>query len=209
MEKINKSAQGHLEIILSFTLFIGALIFLFLIINPFAEVREVSIINKFQEKIINEMSLEIGKLGVIVDSIDACYEFNSTDYPENYAEALEDSRKYNIYFGEIFTNTSLKKGCSPLNYSLGIYSSEKIIVYEKVEDLVTDYNTDYEGLKTSLGIANDFAFSFRNIINRDVTALNVTRQAPAGVDVEAKELPVRVIDSNANIQELILQIRAW
>ena len=205
----NKQGQGHVEIMLSFVLFVGALIFLFLFINPFAKTDEVSIINEIQKTIINEISLDIGKLSIITNDTFSCYEFRDIEYPGNYKEVSEADRKYNIYFGEIFDNSALKKSCLPQNYTLGNFFSEKMIVYEKVQNLVIDYNTDYEELKKSLGISEDFIFSFKTLVNNEISELSVSKQIPTGVDVEAKEFPVRVINSNAEIQELILNIRAW
>ena len=79
----------------------------------------------------------------------------------------------------------------------------------KIQDLVINYNTDYEALKNSLGITSDFVFSFTSLVGIENPALTVLKQPPVGVNIEAKEFPVRVIDNDANIQELILNIRAW
>ena len=38
---------------------------------------------------------------------------------------------------------------------------------------------------------------------------NINRQPPAGVDVEAKDIPIRVLKNNGTFEELILNIRAW
>ena len=209
-----KSAQGHLEVILSFTLFISALIFLFIFINPFAETEKISIIENIQDKLINNMSLEIGKLSIVLaddsDEIN-CYNFNPDNYAGNYKEVYENNRKYTIYFGEIFDNIANNKdpSCSSEQYTLGLYSKEKIIIYERIQDLVESYNSDYEALKTRLNIANDFSFSFKNIINEEISELSVSKDVFVGADVEAKEFPVRVINSNGKIQELKLNIKAW
>jgi len=205
----NNGAQGHVEIIMSFMLFVGALIFLFIFINPFAETDEVSIIKNVQDKIINNISLDVEKLSIITKDNDDCYNFNSDNYLGNYIEIKEVERKYTIYFGEVFKNSTSKKDCDPLNYILGIYSSEKMIVYEEIVNLVANYNSNYEGLKDSLKTTQDFSFSFKNKLNQEITELSVLKQPPVGINVEAKEFPVRVINSSADIQELILNIRAW
>ena len=207
----NKKAQGHVEMILSFVLFVGALVVLFLFINPFAETKEISVIEGIQEKIINEISLDIGKLGIIIHTDGTCYNFTAGDYVGDYKEIDEGNRKYNIYFNNIFSNSAPNKNdaCAPLNYTLGIYSSERIIVYENIESFVASYNSDYRGLKDSLGIISDFTFGFSNLVHEEIQELSVSKEAPVGVDVEAKEFPVRVINNNAEIQELILNIKAW
>lgn len=209
----SKLSQGHVEIILSFALFVGALIFLFLIINPFAEIKEVSIMGNIKKNIIDEVSLEIGKLSIITNQVGSCYNFNRGDYPGNYQEFDEGDRKYNIYFGEIFSDYAPIKegGCSANNYSLGIYSKEKIIVYSKIQDFVSIYNsdTDYENLKLSWGIVNDFSFKFKDFENKVISELSVSRNIPEGLNVNAVEFPVRVINDQGKILELILNIRGW
>ena len=205
----SKLSQGHIEMILSFVLFLGALIVLFIFVNPFAKTEEVSIIGGIQSKIISEVSLEIGKISAIPNIGSSCYDFTENEYPGNYMEKQVDSRKYDIYFGEIFNNFTPNRGCGVDQYSIGTYSSEKMIAYNKIEELVLNYNADYEGLKRNLGITSDFSFSFTNLLGEEQALLSVSKDVPAGVNVEAKEYPVRIIDSGANIQELILNIRAW
>lgn len=209
--KKSKLAQGHIEIILSFVLFIGALAFLFIFINPFAQTSEDSVIENIQNKIINNVSLEIGKLSVVLTNPEDCYNFIPADYPGNYQEAYVSPRKYTIYFGEIFNNVTTKKNpsCTTNQYTLGIYSKEDMIVYERIIGLVSSYNSDYEELKTNLGITGDFVFSFKNLVNAEITQLSVLKNIPVGVDVEANEFPVRVINGSGDIQELRLNIRAW
>ena len=207
----NKKGQGHVEMILSFLIFIGALIFLFIFINPFAKTEEISIIKGIQEKIIQEISLEIGKLNIILSSPNSCYDFTPSDYFGNYKEKLETDRKYNIYFGEIFNNSTTIKdnSCLSGNYTLGTFSKEKMIIKNKTENLVIQYNQDYVTLKNNLGITSDFVFSFKNLFGIEMAELTVSKNIPVGVNVEAKEFPIRMIDENADIQELILNIRAW
>jgi len=209
-KEMNKNGQGHLEIILSFVLFIGALIFVFMFINPFAKTEEISVIGDIQEKIINNISLDVGKLSVIVGVENGCYNFNPDNYIGNYQEVNEGNIKYSIYFGEIFENVTQKKDSECLtDYTLGLYSKEEFIIYEKIKELATNYNSDYEGLKTSLGIANDFSFSFKNIVNEEISELSVSKETPIGVNIEAKEFPIRVINSTGDVNELILNLRAW
>ena len=207
--KKNKKGQGHVEIILSFVIFIGAIILLFIFINPFARTKITSATGEVQEKIIEKISLDVGKLSIITNSTESCYEFNESNYNGNYVEISEIERKYDIYFGKIFENKTTKKGCAPLNYSLGIYSIKKMIVYDEIIKLVTEYNEDYDALKTSLGIKNEFSFLFKNIKDNEISELSVSKNIPAGVNVISNEVPVRVINKNGEILELVLNIREW
>ena len=214
MKKTNKKAQSHVEIILSFVIFIGFLLFVFMFMNPFAKTKPVYIMDNIQIAVINEISDEVGKLSIILNETGDCYDFNETDYDGNYHEVQDPDniRKYDIYFNDMFsTNAPTKKvGCEQANYTLGTYSKENMIVWQKIIDLKDNYNSDYDNLKLSLGITNDFSFSLKDFAGTEIPELTpALKKIPLGIDVEAREIPIRVINSNGNILELILNIKAW
>lgn len=218
---VARKAQGHIEIILSFVIFVGFLIFMLFFLNPLSKTREkVSVINDLQEIVLNKVQSDVGKLSVITSVPDPlppgnpglCYNFNENNYlATDYIESVEvPSRKYIVYFCENFKSiiSPNKNPICPLtNYHLGIYSEEKMIVKEKIGELITDYNTDYESLKVSLKTTDDFSFSFKEIGGSG--ELSVSKEVPASIEVESRDFPVRVIDENAVIKDYIFNIRAW
>ncbi len=208
--KKQKRAQSHVEVMVSFVIFIGFLLFIFIFLNPFARTGEPNyIIDNIQKAIINNITDEVGKLSIILNESGTCYKFNETDYEGDYLETYE-GRKYAIYFSDMFDNTETIKenNCNPSNYTLGVYSTEKIVIYEKILYLKSSYN-NYEDLKKSLGITTDFLFKTKNLIGEEVPELSVARNVPRGIDVESREIPIRVINNSGQIQELILNIRVW
>jgi len=160
-----KKSQGHVEIILSFALFLGVILILFLFINPFSKTKEtISIIDNIKKIIINNMSSEIGKLSIIVNETGDCYDFDNSKYTGNYREIQGDNRKFDIYFSNIFNDYAPNRipgGCPLDKYRLGAYSKEKILIYEEIERFKDDYETRYENFKKELGITSDFAFDLR------------------------------------------------
>lgn len=205
---INKKAQGHVEVMLSFVIFIGFLIFTFVFLNPFARTKEPSyIMDNAQKAIIGYISDDVGKLSIITNGT-SCYQFAAEDYNTNYKEVDERNGKYIIYFNKIFDNSSTKKDGCPLNYTLGVYSKEKMIIYNKILTLKNNYS-DYDNLKISLGITDDFLFTVRDLVGNPITELSVSRNIPQGIDVESRDIPIRVINSAGQIQEFILNIRVW
>ncbi|MDP3027635.1 MAG: hypothetical protein Q8N63_08065 [Nanoarchaeota archaeon] len=206
-----KRAQGHVEVMLSFVIFIGFLLFTFIFLNPFARTEEPNyVMDNIQKAIINNITDEVGKLSIILNESGTCYKFNETDYEGDYLEANE-GRKYVIYFSNMFDNTETIKenNCNPSNYTLGLYSKEEMIIYNKILDLKNGYEGDYDNLKESLGITNDFLFKTKNLIGEEVPELSVNKNVPGGIDVESREIPIRVINNSGQIKELILNIRAW
>ena len=106
-EKMNNRAQGHIEIILSFLIFIGFLLFMFIFLNPFAKVETKDIIDNIKDSIINEISSEVGKLSIIVETTNHCYDNSKVlVYGSKYLEVNED-RKYTIYFNDILVMVEL------------------------------------------------------------------------------------------------------
>ena len=204
----SKRSQGHIEIMLSFTIFVGFLLFIFIFLNPFAKTQSSQVINNVQESIINEISGEIGKLSIIVNKTSDCYD-NSNIYGNNFIGISDTPRKYTIYYNDVF-GPGGAPGCSAQlgrNYSIGTYSKEKIVIYEKIQKLKSNYTKNYEGLKDSLGILNEFTFELKRIDGG--VEIGVNKNIPVGVEVESANIPMRVINSKGKISEYILNIRTW
>jgi len=211
--KINKRAQGHVEMILSFLIFISAVIFIFTFLNPLSQPKEkISSMNEIKTTIIGNLSSDIGQLSIITNETEDCYNFVPSDYSNNnYFEIENAPRKYIIFFSEIFQeNYASKKDdlCSSVYYTIGSYSEDKIIVYEKVIEMKDRYLA-YDSLKKSLRIKDDFSFNFMDFDRKEIPEMSVSKDIPAGIVRDSYDLPVRVINSSANIQELILNIRVW
>lgn len=211
---MNKNAQGHVEMIISFLLFVGVIILLFIFLNPISQPESDTLtIDNVKETLIKNMSSDIGKLSIITNEtgINECYNFNSVDYPEKYIEVAEAPRKYTILFSDTFSSSNAPRKyqlCNSGGYILGSYSEEKIIVYDRVISIRDSYNSGYSLLKKSLGISNDFSFSFRNFNGSEISNLSVSKNFPSG-ERKSEDIPVRIINSSGNIQELILNIMAW
>lgn len=209
-----KKAQGHVEIIISFVLFVGVLIFVFLFLNPFTKTQaEIPIRENVQKNIINNITSDLGKLTIFLNETGSgCYNFDETRYlNENYKEIPETESKYIIYFSDAFPKKDSRKDPSCLieNYKLSSYSVDKIISFEKIKILVQKYNTDYISLKTSLGISYEFSFNIKDLAGTQIAEASVSKEIPEGLEVGSREFPIRTINSDGLIKEYILNIRAW
>ncbi|MEK6830803.1 MAG: hypothetical protein AABX77_02140 [Nanoarchaeota archaeon] len=226
IRKKSTLAQGHIEIILSMTLFVGFLIFLFIFLNPAFKTKEELPIKNVQDKLIENMSSQIGKLSVITAVDNGCYNLDDVNdnYGTNFIEIHdeENTRRYTIYYGDFF-DSSLIGTITCLNnpgsqgtqttpnsqdFSLGAYTEESIVVYEKIQVLKSEYENDYSRLKESLNV-RDFAFSIKKLDMEIINELSVEKDIPIGVDVASKDIPIRVINSRGYINEYILNLRVW
>jgi len=212
---VKKTAQAHVEIILATTLFMGFLVFVFILFNSSFRTNSEIQTRNIEEAVLESISSDIGKLSVIVNTTNDCYDLTKVneEYGDNFIEIhdINNPRRYTIYYGDFFDESQIEEiSCSKdknRNFSLGVYSEESIIVNKKIEELKISYR-EYSLLKQSLGI-EDFAFQFKNLDGEIIHDLSVEPKIPKNVDVISKDYPVRVMDNQGKIQELIFNIRAW
>ena len=208
---LGKKAQGHVEMILSAVIFIGFILFILVFLNPFTRTKDTSfIMDNMEREILNNITASVGKLSVIVNTTSDCYDSSKINsYGTNYIE-IQDSvnlRKYTIYYHDSFSG--ILSCTSGENYTLGTYSNEEIVVEENIINLRSEYENNYDNLKTNLGITNEFLFKTRDLLGDEISELSVDRNIPVGVNVESRDVPIRTINNNKEIKELILNIRAW
>ena len=116
-----------------------------------------------------------------------------------------------IYCSEEFEilNEKSVAGCKLLetNYQIKLLKSSKYISKTKVADLKDDYLNKYENLKEELNVpeASDFGFGF---IYNNGTVIE-TENKNVSRSVYAEEVPVRYIDSEANILSGYMKIKIW
>jgi len=209
----SKLSQGHVEMIISMILFVGFIILIFVFINPFTKTEDKSNVAENIEKVVvGSISNQIGMLSIIIgDPTRDCYDI-PVEYGNKFVEYYDTTnpRKYIIYFSDLFP-IGTKSCISHLerNYSLGVYTTEDLIIYEKVVNIKHLYETDYNSLKNSLKIGYDFSFNFKYFNNTNIPEISVNKVVPAGLNVKAIEYPVMIIDNNGKIQNVILNIKVW
>lgn len=99
-------------------------------------------------------------------------------------------------------------GCDPITgISVGLIIEEKPLFGGIIEELIEQYNTDYESLKGNLNLppGTEFGFSF-TYSNGTIIG---TEEKEVFTSVYAREIPIQYIDEEANIQCGFLNIRIW
>ena len=186
--------------------------FFFFIINPFPKTSEVPI-ETIQKSVLNQLTSEIGTLSVIVNDLGDCYSLDQVkdDYGTQFVEIQDpiNLKKYTIYFHSMFTQSIISCTPNPPNFKLGVYTKQNMITESDILTLKERYEDNYPSLKQSLGITNDFSFSFRPLGEPNIQTLSTTKTPPTGVEVIVKEFPTQVINNQGQIQNLIFSLRAW
>jgi hypothetical protein len=198
--------------IISVTLFVGALLLLFIYINPIQNKEsKISVIENTQKIFIKNISSDVGALSVILKNNSHCYNQTGLNLGVNYLEIEENPRVYTIYFSDYVNNDHphYNPACPAENYSLGIYSEESMIIMSKVIDLKNNYDSNYKELKKSWGITNDFSFNFKYLNGSLANELTVEKETPTKLERQSDDIPVRVIDERGVIIEMILNLRIW
>ncbi len=97
----SKKAAGHVEVILSFVIFLGFLIFLFFIFNPFKLISNTSLVDsvflKMQEKLSTKVSsISINVNGNLIDGWDTrtCFRFKFDEIVKDMSCPLNSASKY-------------------------------------------------------------------------------------------------------------------
>lgn len=213
-EKMNKIGQGHVEVIISFVLFMGAILFIFFYINPFSITKENSNdIDQTQKIITQAISSEAGRLSITGNESNGCYEFSNSEYPGNYIEYPETTpKKYTIYFSDKFSSPNApnkKSGCT--DYKLGVYSNDTIIIYDLLKNISTASanDADYKNLKKNLGINSDFNIECSDMNKNTISELSFYRRIPFTIQVKSKEFPIRIIKSDGTILQAMFGLKVW
>jgi len=217
-----KRGQSHVEMIVSLVFFVGFLFFIFIFINPLTRAENGVVVHELYDRLLEEMSSEVGKLSIIVNSTNDCYDTQGfSDYGNSFIEVqdIDNPRRYTLYFGDFF-DPSLTNvvSCSELtsrNFTIGPYLAQDLVVYSRVESVVSRYEQDYPTLRSELGGEGDFSFAFRSSDGTPLTfmqetkALAVTKEPRENAVVISRDINIQMIDERANFYESIVQVRIW
>jgi hypothetical protein len=235
-KSIKKKGMSHVEVIVSFALFIGFILFLFIYFNPFnnsvspgnSEVLKKNFLQETEipvvitKIIINKSSVIYENCFAVSDIEDFSYtkpavfseneKLNSTVIGNNLY-VHKKKRVYDIYFSDFFSETYVdRESClflSKEEYSFGVTREKNIIFLNKLEEFQEKYNSDYSSLKQEIGFIKnrDFGFVVRKKTGEEISA--GIREVPSGVDVNALGIDVEIINEKGEIAPAFLNLQVW
>lgn len=228
-----KQSQAHVEMIVSFVIFAGFITAMLYFLNPFQN-RQISytILDITEAKLVGEWTAEYKTTSVTFDRAQGgCFAINNAvglqgsllakDESGNihkgatggniHIDSSSSSRYYKLYASSSFSSNSVS--CEEVlpetnSYQFGASDTKEAIFYSNIEQMIQEYESDYEALKTKLDLQNDFVFY---VINQDTEEqmTSATMTIPTVVEVIARDIPVIALDQNANQLNLIINIRTW
>jgi hypothetical protein len=234
----NKKGISHVEVILSFVIFIGFLIFLISIINPFKIFSKSKVyLNILERELRNYTSVRVDFLTLrLNDGIEGCFKFkydlenitvkNETGSPLLAFSRIEGGHRrifikgigeefYYIYSSKEFKERIFDpKSCDLLkkdeDYTLGLFRSYDLTSYSKLQELKREHDSNYEELKQKLGIptSKDFSFNVRDTTKKEIL-IEVAKKPPVGVKVLARDVSIQIVNSTGDFRYAILNIQVW
>lgn len=210
-----KKGSSHIEMIMSFVLFVGFSVFLISYIQPERESSlEESLLFALQTKFFENVT--IIEKSVLVD-----FRNNGENCPSGHVipcSPLELNGVYNIsknadlgscfyyiYSSVEFSNVENVDGCKNDNaYKIGYIETKEVLSNNTIKKIEQKYYSNYDGLKKDLGVPPSIDFS----ITVD-GYLDMSRQIPDTVEVKAGLYRESVLFSNGTIQNKDFIIKIW
>jgi len=244
-----KKAAGHVEVIISFVIFVGFLIFLMFIFNPLQLLGNSSLVDSVLIKMEDNLKIDVISVSLSLndpaDVIDGCFsipDIEDLNCDDKVIRVLDkegnadieakidntipndinilikkdgNNKLYTIICSE--DNTLLDTGlasCTSLDntqFKLGIISEKRIWSDKKFGALEGEYKTNdasYLSVKESyVSGGSDFGFRLWDLDNLAIPLYKAGE--PPGTNVDAKTIPVDVIDANGIVIKRTLTIMTW
>ena len=226
-----KKAMGHVEMIISFVIFVSIITFLLIMFRPMIvftkttsaslDISESQILENISIKltvqsinISNEVldgnCVSLAKPEAIQDKIimrNSTYNRINVKSDGTSIKFEKSGNFYRIYSSEEFAESNYNPvECLSQNYDLGVVKTYYKVSETYLNSLFGNYTADYQTLKTQLGLKNDF-----NLILRDnggeLSRAEIYK--PSGIEIMARDVLIEILDKDGNVKSVILNIQVW
>ena len=252
----SKKAVGHVEVILSFVIFIGFLMFLFFIFNPFDLISNNSLVDSVFLNMKEELRTKVSSVSIslsdsVISTFDKlCFEITDakdfleeTNCKDNIQIIVRDKNNYlrDVYINAPSTTPKIQielknagedkfytilcsedfneantplTGCQDIgeegtDYDLGIINEREVWSEKKLTAFKITYEEDYPSLKKKIvPEGSDFGFKLWALDNSD-TLLLEAGVPPSGTRVDAKTIPIDVLEEDGLIKKRTITIISW
>jgi hypothetical protein len=221
----NKKAQGHIEVVVSFSIFMIFMLFLFIMFNPLEkpinpEVVEIVYTN------LNDNLGDVLEKASIESSAFTCFDVNYyTDITGlslcSSGMVVKDTSEptiKNIFCAEDIVGNGIScASTTPAPYTVLYVSSEIAFSKQELDAFNTSYCNAYENLKDDYVLpTNDFAIFIYASDGETVIYEMVKSEGcsspppiPQTLNVFARRYPIQIFDESANVEQRIMQVMVW
>ena len=231
IKRRRKKGAIHVEMVISFVIFISFVVFLLILFNPLKKFsKSTSSLDITKAKIIDYVSTDLSisslTLKDLTSSPDCFYldsflpdkviiknenlEIVEATKDEDYIYFKYTGKFYKIYSSEELEEREFDIGdCEELaeaNYIIGVTRTHEEASYSKFISLKEEYNDNYQQLKQDLGLKNDF-----NIIVRDSSGIIIKAEKykPKAIEIMAEDISIQILDEEANLNPAVMNIQVW
>ncbi len=230
---MNSRGISHIEVILSFVIFVTFLIFAFYYFSPFKADDGLSTFGEYvSNKILQESSIVVEKYSIFIKSDSILVSLDSPSELNNPGMLARNSLGQKVdsgisgeiitfsnppnrfviaYFSTYLDRNQLIGGdfLTPENYSISSSETLEIISEGKLVELNSTYYGDYETLKSRLNIPHTRDFGFRIEFDNGETIL-ADREHSQNIEVFSKERRVEILRNTNKVEEFAtLTVMVW
>ena len=230
----SKKAVSHIEIIISFLIFVSIITFLLVVFRPLTvfskttssdlDITESQILDYISTKLeVQSVKIPSGVNGscISIDKTETAVEENivvKNDVDERIDAKTElvglikfkkSGEFYQISSSDEFveSDSSLVTCATPTDYTLGVAKTYNKVSNTSLHNLFNDYNASYQTTKELIGLNNDFNIILRNSQEEELLKGEVYK--PLGIEIQARDVAIEILDSRGEIQTGILNIQVW
>lgn len=194
-----KNGQAHIEVIISFVVFITAITFLLIYIQPQkSDVLETSLIENVYGSFIN-----VTQTNLVVALINKSGNSCKPDIFEGNAIKIDLKTGYYYIYVSLYINNSLPICSSEDGFVLGNIQKKKVLSQVLLDELKAKYYENYESLKTELNIPPTVDFA---VVSGDY---ELTKTIPDEMKVVAKIYRLQVVYYNGSLVTKDFTIKIW
>lgn len=236
--KNKKALAIHVEMVLSFIIFIGFIIFLLAAFPVYKSSKSTIGLDAAERGISDFVRLDVRYFTVVLNKTIAsgnncfCFENSSqldkvvavndggeligANYSDGWVCINDTDSFHSIYSSSDFKEASFTGECENLNktlndYLIGLEDDIEMVSYNKTLKLIENYTSNYENLKKSLGIPikENFGFKVVNLKGEEILGLKAMKNIPAKTQVLARNVPVQIAYGNGSFVFAMINVQEW
>lgn len=232
-----KGVAIHVEMVLSFIIFVGFVIFILAAFPVYKSSKSSVGLDSAERSISDFVKFDVKYFTVVLNRTIAadCFCFQSdselgkviavNEAGETVSASYSNGEvcvKSKEVFNSIYSSPEFKensfdfRNCDSLNkstndYLTGIEDDVTMVSYNKILNLISLYDSGYETLKDSFGIPDkeDFGFRVVNLKGEDSFNLQAIKTRPAKTEVLARNVPAQIAYENGSFVFGMINVQSW
>jgi len=234
-----KKASGHIEVVLSFVIFISFVIFLFAMF-PVYQIKKSEIgLDSAERGILNFTSAKANYFVIVLNKSTQCFSYPSQDISSKlivrnssggrinakseggiwYVQetALLNDKFYGFYYSSEFSEEGygvISGECKNLtnqsiSYEIGLVRRDEVVSYSKMASLINNYNLKYGEIRGNFSMPAGENFEFSVVDLKGNIILNASRKKPERTTVLSRNTPIQMVYNNGTYVFGMLNTRTW